>query len=178
MIMMMMMMMMMVVGMMMGSISPVVSGRLDARVMVSSFTMEQVFDVVADVAAYEHFVPWVVSSAVQQRLPSGGCVAQLRVGFGPFTECYTSHVSVERPNWVRALAADSSVFKHLVTTWRFHPGPTVRTTVVDFSISFEFASALHATLATAMMSEVTSTMVRAFVDRCVAKYGAPAAVVQ
>jgi coenzyme Q-binding protein COQ10 len=55
------------------------------------YTAEQLFDMVADVASYDEFLPWVV--AVRIRSSSEiETVADLVVGFNAFKERFTSRV--------------------------------------------------------------------------------------
>src|SRR4029450_10608846 len=60
------------------------------------YTPEQLFDLVADVARYDEFLPWVV--VVRLRSSSEDeTVADLVVGFNAFKERFTSRVVKERP---------------------------------------------------------------------------------
>ena len=60
------------------------------------YTPEQMFALVADVASYDQFLPWV--SAVRIRSDSETeMVADLMVGFKALREKFTSKVSKQRP---------------------------------------------------------------------------------
>ena len=60
------------------------------------YTPEQLFDLVADVARYDEFLPWVVAVRVRSSSETE-TVADLVVGFNAFKERFTSRVVKERP---------------------------------------------------------------------------------
>jgi len=60
------------------------------------YTPEQLFDLVADVARYDEFLPWVVAVRVRSSSDTE-TVADLVVGFNAFKERFTSCVKKERP---------------------------------------------------------------------------------
>ena len=61
------------------------------------YTPDQLFDLVADVARYDEFLPWVVAVRVRSSSPTE-TIADLVVGFNAFKERFTSRVMKERPN--------------------------------------------------------------------------------
>jgi coenzyme Q-binding protein COQ10 len=56
------------------------------------YTPEQLFDLVADVARYPEFLPWVIGARIQSR-DAQAMVADLIVGFKMFRERFTSKAS-------------------------------------------------------------------------------------
>ncbi|KAM6041967.1 coenzyme Q-binding protein COQ10 homolog B, mitochondrial-like [Chlamydotis macqueenii] len=149
------------------------SGHWEQRVL--GYSAEQMYELVANVGEYRLFVPWCRRSAVLSR--RGQVLrAELEVGFPPLLERYVSEVFLGSRR-IRAVSRDGRLFRHLETQWRFGPGLPGRTDTcaLDFSVSFEFRSALHSRLAGLFLDEVAKEMVSAFEGRARALFGPQAA---
>jgi len=132
------------------------------------YTPEQMFDLVADVARYDEFLPWVV--AVRIRSASAEeIVADLVVGFNAFKERFTSRVNKERPGRVCVDYIEGPL-KYLHNEWRFEPAADGGTNV-HFSVDFAFKSRLFETLAGQMFDRALRRMIGAFETRAAALYG-------
>ena len=134
--------------------------------------MEQIFDVVLDVGAYQNFLPWCQKSVI---LSDGHnkMLAEMTIGIPPLSERYTSKVSYRRPFHIRAVSEHGRLFNHLVNDWRFSPGlrSEPNSCIVDFSVSFEFKSALQAKLGNVFFDETAEAMTSAFYKEAQRRYG-------
>ncbi|KAG9510931.1 Coenzyme Q-binding protein COQ10-like B, mitochondrial, partial [Fragariocoptes setiger] len=147
------------------------STRKYAERRLIGYSMEQLFDVVAQVEHYHKFVPCCRKSEVIQKNDSY-IKAKLEIGLPPILESYTSHVKLERPHLVIAKCIDGVLFHHLDTRWRFAPGPDpLKTCHLDFNVSFEFKSLLYSRLAYLVFDEMVRLNVNAFLKRAEKLYG-------
>ncbi|KAK2163945.1 hypothetical protein NP493_1435g00025 [Ridgeia piscesae] len=138
------------------------------------FSMQQMFNVVADVEQYEHFVPWCIRSTTHDH-HTQGFRCTFTVGFPPVMERYSSDVTICEPNLVKSVSTETKLFRHLVTTWRFSPGydDNPDTCTLDYKVSFQFHSALYSHLAQLFFDQVVHTMVDSFLRHAQTLYGHP-----
>jgi len=131
-------------------------------------TPQQMFELVADVANYDKFLPWV--SAVRVRSNSDTeMVADLIVGFSAFKERFTSRVTKQRPTRILVDYIEGPL-KYLKNEWRFEPAADGGTEVF-FSVDFAFKSRLFESLAGAMFDRALRRMTTAFEERAAVLYG-------
>ena len=132
------------------------------------YTPEQLFELVADVARYDEFLPWVVAVRIRSS-SEAETVADLVVGFNAFKERFTSRVHKERP---RRIVVDyvEGPLKYLKNEWVFEPAPQGGTNV-HFCVDFAFKSRLFESLAGAMFDRALRRMTSAFEERAAALYG-------
>jgi coenzyme Q-binding protein COQ10 len=137
------------------------------------YTPEQMFDLVADVAAYDEFLPWV--SAVRIRSNSETeMVADLMVGFKALREKFTSKVAKQRPSSIHVDYIEGPL-RHLHNDWKFTPNGQGGT-LVDFCIDFEFRSRLFEMVAGQMFHHALRMMIGAFEERAAKLYASPSIV--
>jgi coenzyme Q-binding protein COQ10 len=127
-----------------------------------------VFDMVADVASYDEFLPWVVAVRVRSSSETE-TVADLVVGFSAFKERFTSRVVKERPGKICVDYIEGPL-KYLHNEWTFDPAPDGGTNV-HFSVDFAFRSRLFESLAGQMFDRALRRMTSAFEQRAAALYG-------
>ena len=134
------------------------------------YSPEQMFDLVADVARYGEFLPWVVAVRVRSDSPTE-MVADLIVGFKALRERFTSRVVKERPNRITVDYVDGPL-KHLSNDWTFRPDGEGGT-YVDFCVDFAFRNRLFETIAGQMFDTALRKMIGAFETRAAQLYAAP-----
>ena len=131
------------------------------------FSPEQLFDLVADVARYDEFLPWVVAVRVRSSSETE-TVADLVVGFNAFKERFTSKVQKARPEKIVVDYVEGPL-KYLHNEWRFEPAPGG--TNVAFAVDFAFRSRIFEALAGQMFDRALRRMTSAFEQRAAALYG-------
>jgi coenzyme Q-binding protein COQ10 len=136
--------------------------------MVVPYRPDQLFDLVADVNKYPEFLPWCSAARVRSQT-STELVADLTIRFGPFSESFTSRVTLERPGRIRA-RYENGPFKYLNNQWVFTATPGGAQ--VDFWVDFEFRSRILQGAIGAVFSEAVKRMVSAFLKRARDVYGA------
>lgn len=132
------------------------------------YSPEQMFDLVADVARYDEFLPWVSAVRVRSATETE-VVADLIVGFNAFKERFTSRVAKTKASHITVDYIEGPL-KYLKNEWRFEAAPEGGTNVF-FSVDFAFKSRLFETLAGAMFDRALRRMTGAFEQRAAALYG-------
>lgn len=135
------------------------------------YRADQMYALVADVAAYADFLPWV--AAVRVRSDSDTeMIADLVVGFRSLRERFTSRVVKTFPDHIRVDYIDGPL-KYLHNEWRFRDDG-MGGCWVDFSVDFAFRSGLFNQLAGTMFDAALRKMIGAFETRAALLYGAGA----
>ena len=131
------------------------------------YTPEQMFDLVADVARYPEFLPWVSAMRVRSDTPTE-TVADMIVGFKGLRETFTSRVTKERPGVIDVEYLDGPL-KYLRNNWRFRPEE--QGCAVDFTVDFAFKNRVFEMLAGQVFGTALRRMIGAFEDRAAKLYG-------
>ena len=132
------------------------------------YTPEQLFDMVADVARYDEFLPWVVAVRIRSSSEEE-TVADLVVGFNAFKERFTSRVRKDRPTHICVDYVEGPL-KYLKNEWRFEAAAGGGTEL-HFSVDFAFRSRIFEALAGQMFDRALRRMTGAFEERAATLYG-------
>ncbi|MCH2093824.1 MAG: type II toxin-antitoxin system RatA family toxin [Rhodobacteraceae bacterium] len=139
---------------------------------VLPYTAQQMYDLVADVAAYPQFLPWTAAARIRSRDDRGDHIlmlADLVVSFKVFREKFGSRVVL----WPETKRIETQYldgpFKHLVSNWAFHD--VEGGCQVAFDVDFEFKNVILQKAAGLFFFEAMQRIVRAFEDRASALYG-------
>ncbi|KAK4703029.1 coenzyme Q-binding protein COQ10, partial [Phenoliferia sp. Uapishka_3] len=170
------------------------------------YTPRELYSIIADVDSYASFLPFATSSSVLSatRIRSTGqrestnisgkewlslkegvegekweMQAELRAGAMGFEEGYVSKVEAEKFKFVSARASNSTLFKHLHSSWTLTPlsvPPTAANrnrpnTKVDLYLAYAFSSPLHAVVVSSAWEKVSGMMIDGFEKRLGTIYG-------
>lgn len=136
------------------------------------YSPEQMYDLVADVARYGEFLPWVSAVRIRSDGPTE-MVADLMVGFKALREKFTSKVTKQRPAAIHVDYLDGPL-KYLRNDWKFAPDGKGGT-LVDFSIEFEFKSRIFEMIAGQVFDRALRMMIGAFEERAAKLYSSGSA---
>jgi coenzyme Q-binding protein COQ10 len=139
------------------------------------YTVDHMYDVVADVERYPEFLPWVVALRVKSRMLEGQkevLLAEMAVGYRALRERYTSRVTLDPVARSVDVVAIEGPFHRLENHWRFTPEENV--TRVDFVVAFEFSNRLLQAAAGSAFEKVLLKMTDAFEARAASLSRSPA----
>lgn len=131
------------------------------------YTSEQMFDLVADVARYAEFLPWVIAMRVRQDNATE-TLADMIVGFKGLRETFTSRAQKTRPDHIHVDYVDGPL-AFLRNDWRFRPDGAG--CFVDFSVDFAFKNRVFEMLAGQVFGSALRKMIGAFEERAAVLYG-------
>ena len=132
------------------------------------YSCEQMFDLVADVARYDEFLPWVVAPRVRSDSDTQ-MVADMLVGFKAIREKFTSRVDKARPERLEVHYLDGPL-RDLDNSWTFRPTQEGGCEI-DFSVDFTFRNAVFEAIAGQYFDRAFRKMVEAFERRADDLYG-------
>lgn len=132
------------------------------------YSCEQMFDLVADVASYPQFLPWVIATRVRSDSETE-MEADMLVGFKAIREKFTSRVVKNRPAHLEVFYIDGPL-KDLDNNWTFKRLPDGGCEI-DFCVDFTFRNAVFETLAGQYFDRAFRKMVEAFEKRADELYG-------
>lgn len=140
------------------------------------YTARQMYDLVADVAAYPQFLPWTAASRIRsrRRIDEGEVMeADLVISFKVFRERFGSRVTL----WPERLRIDTEYidgpFKHMHARWQFRDLEQGGCDV-NFQVDFEFRNAILQRLIGMVFNEAMQRIVGAFERRAAELHGAGA----
>ena len=139
-----------------------------AETRILPYTPEQMFDLVADVASYPKFLPWVTAVRVRANSETE-MVADVIVGFKGLRETFSSRVEKQRPGHIHVDYLEGPL-KHLNNDWKFlAEGAGCR---VEFCVDFAFKNRVFEMLAGQVFDRAVRKMVGAFEARAAQLYSA------
>lgn len=135
------------------------------------YTPQQMYDLVADVAAYPQFLPWCAAARVRKVTPQGDHTvmeADLVISFKVFRERFGSCVVL----YPEAKRIDTEYidgpFRYMKSNWSFSEAEGGCN--VSFYVDFEFRNAILQGIIGVVFNEAMQRIVRAFERRAAALY--------
>lgn len=125
------------------------------------FSCVQMFELVANVAAYPEFLPWCLAARVTP-LSKNQQEAELLVGKGPLKETYTSLVTLVPHEQIKAVQIKGPL-KRLDTLWTFTARP--QGCQVHLCLDLELGIGLSQMLLGTFFKEAAAHMLEAFKAR-------------
>lgn len=132
------------------------------------YSAEQIFELVADVARYPEFLPWVVATRIRSDSESE-MLADMVVGFKSLREKFTSRVEKDRPHRIVVHYVDGPM-RELDNRWTITP-LSESACDVDFSVEFTFKSRVFEALAGQYVDRAFRKLMGAFEERAAELYG-------
>jgi coenzyme Q-binding protein COQ10 len=132
------------------------------------YSATQMYDLVADVARYGEFLPWVVATRVRSD-SEHEMIADMLVGFNALREKFTSRVEKDRPGRIKVHYIDGPM-RDLDNLWLFRDQDDGGCEV-EFDVKFTFRNAVFERLAGQYFDRAFRKMVQAFEDRADKLYG-------
>jgi coenzyme Q-binding protein COQ10 len=121
-----------------------------------------IFSIVADVARYPEFLPWILDAGIIKKTDQG-FLADLTVGYKFFQDTYRSEV-ILTPHERIEINYIKGPFKHLQNHWNFTP-ISEKEVEVDFFIDFEFQSSLFQGMINTVFTDAVAKTITAFEER-------------
>ncbi|MGH6973981.1 MAG: type II toxin-antitoxin system RatA family toxin [Stellaceae bacterium] len=131
------------------------------------YSVEKLFDLVADIERYPEFLPWCVGARIRERRDDY-ILGDLLIGWRMVRERFTSRVHLYRPDRIDVEYAEGP-FKYLENHWKFIPQNGG--TLIDFHVDFEFRSRVLTGIVETVFTEAVKRMVGAFEKRARQLYG-------
>lgn len=132
------------------------------------YSPEQVFDLVADVARYPEFVPWILVAHIHRR-NEHKIWTDMVAGTRVLHKHFSTVATLESPHRISVSSYDP-VFDQFDQVWTFAPAPDGGTDI-GYHVDLRFRSPLLRAVLGPTFENRESAMVAAFIRRAHALYG-------
>lgn len=136
-----------------------------------SYSPEEMYALVADVAQYPQFLPWCDRAAVLSQ-DANGVTAEVGIAFSGIRQSFTTRNTHTPPSQVD-MALVKGPFSQLEGQWIFLPvgDGSQRACKVQLSLRYAFDNVLLGRLVGPVFDKIAGTLVDAFVKRARQIYG-------
>ena len=133
-----------------------------------SYSPADMFQIVDDVNAYAHFLPWCGDSKVMSR-DEDQVKAMVEINHKGIRKAFTTRNLLQKDKMIEMELVDGP-FKHLHGFWRFDPlGDGA--CKVSLDLDYEFSNKLLSLAVGPVFSQIANSLVDAFCQRANALYG-------
>ena len=136
------------------------------EVRVLPYTAAQIFDLVADINAYDKFLPWCIASKIHKHIETEDgkiLMADLVIGYKMFREKFTSKVQLY-PHTEISVKNVGGPFRVMKNNWFFKDSED-GSCEVYFKVEFEFKSAILEKVMGVFFEEAVKMMISSFEKR-------------
>jgi ribosome-associated toxin RatA of RatAB toxin-antitoxin module len=133
-----------------------------SRNAIVPYSAQSMYDLVNDINAYPHFLPWCAHAEVHD-VSETAITASLDLSKGGITKRFTT-CNVLTPFERIDMQLVDGPFKHLQGRWDFTP-LSETACKIEFQLEFEFTNTIMQMLLNSTFQHATSTMLTAFCDR-------------
>ena len=132
------------------------------------------YNLVADMAKYPSFIPWILESdVVDTGANTKDCTFD--VGYPPYRQSYLSKVTLNYPVKIVSLSNNNKVFELLESTWEFDVDPSelsqpgdeilLSKCISHYSAKFKFRSSIYQTFSSVIIDYLQAKTVDAFIEK-------------
>ena len=133
-----------------------------SRNAIVPYSTQSMYDLVNDIPAYPHFLPWCSEAHVQDTTPDS-ITASLSISKGGLSKHFTTRNVLTPYSRIDMHLVDGP-FKHLVGHWIFTPLEE-NACKIEFNLEFEFTNTLMHMLLNSTFQHAASTLLNAFCER-------------
>lgn len=133
-----------------------------------AYTPLEMFKLVNDVDAYQHFVPWCLDSRVLEHTEQQ-LMGQLSIGQAGIKKTFVTCNTLHPPHQIDINLIEGP-FKNLTGHWRFQPLGNVGCKIC-LNLVFEFSSNMLEQAFALVFNKVSNALVTAFCQRAETVYG-------
>ena len=138
------------------------------RSAIVPFSAERMFDLVDDIEAYPHFLPWCKSTTVFTR-EGNDVQAAIEMSKAGINKSFTTRNIAKAKSLIEMRLVEGP-FKNLQGYWRFE-ALNVSACKISLDVEFEFSSSVLRLSVGPVFSQICNSLVNAFVNRAQEVYG-------
>ena len=125
------------------------------------YSHENLFNLVADIESYPHFLPWCEAARIKKR-QDNIIIAELVIKYKIFRGSYVSKVTLIPPEKIIVELVDGP-FKFLQNHWKFNE--CANGTEIEFMLDFELKSSILESIISSEFDRYANKLMDAFLKR-------------